>query len=470
MKNMKFLPLSIAVALSSGYAVADTNNNVLVSDSFEARVDKLESEVDRLNDFNFAGYFRGGWETATNGETNATTRLGERGNWAQGALGRFGNEYYGWYDFLLSEQFYDKDGITAKALVMMDGSLDMQSNGADINSGSGNTFTFSDMYLSTRGLIKFDRNAEFWVGKHGLAAKEVKLFDWKYDSSLSGAGFGINGLTAGPGKLDLALTRYDYTVYSANLSSSDKVNTNTIEFRYNDIPLSDQFTLGFMGKYSMANKSNSVKAAEAAGKIVDMKDAGMIGTIIKQKLSDGSYNEFILQAATNGIASNMARIHGANAFLGQGGVYYTEQSGGSLIRFVSQGENYIGEHFGIAHAFAAATSNDIGDPDAFRAHSDISYVRTAIRPTYIWDNFNQTGVELGYFVQESKADGETLKESGYKTTLFHNIKFGKGFNVSPEIRFYAQYLEALENEIDLVNFDGESKQIKFGVTVDLWYF
>ena len=474
MKKIAYLPYAIAVALSSGYVAADTNTS-LVSDSFEERVEKLENEVDRLNNFNFAGYFRAGWETATNGDTDATVTypsgaVADRGNWAQGALGRFGNEFYGWYDFMFSEQFYDKDGVTAKAVVLMDGSLDMQTNASDINGGDGDSFTFSDMYLSTKGLIKSDPKAEFWLGKHGLAAKEIKLFDWKYMSSQSGAGVGINNLTVGPGSLDIGLLRYDFTVFKSDFTNSEKVNTNTVEFRYNNLPVADNYTLGFMGKYVMANKTDAVKAAEAAGEIVDLKNAGMVGAVLKQKFDDGSYNEFILQAANNGIASNMARIHGANALLAHGGNYYTQQNGGSLIRFVSQGENFVGDHFGIAHAFAVATSNDIGDPDTGAAHADINYVRVAIRPAYIWDNLNQTGVELGYFTQDAKEDGDTLTESGYKATLFHNIKFGKSVNSSPEIRFYAQYLKATDNDLDQVNFAGDDHQVKFGVTADLWFF
>ncbi|WGY46642.1 carbohydrate porin [Vibrio sp. ABG19] len=470
MNKIKYLPFAIAMVLSSGYVAAETNA-ALVADSFETRVDKLESEVERLNDFNFAGYFRAGWETSTNGDTNATTRFGERGNWAQGALGRFGNEYYGWYDFLFSQQFYDKEGISAKAVVMMDGSLNMQDSKAQITNGDGDTFTFSDMYLSTRGLISLDPKAEFWVGKHGIRNRVVKLFDWKYAMSNAGAGVGINDLHIGPGVLDLALTRYDYTMFSTTLSNTGiSTNTNTLEMHYNDIPISDDLTLGLMTKYTMANKSSSVEAAEAAGTIVELKDAGMVGAVVRQKSNDGSFNEFVLQAANNGIATNMARIHGANPVLAHGGNYYSQQSGGALVRFVSQGENFIGDHFGIAHAIAVATSSDIYDPDALVAHSDINYVRTAIRPAYIWSNFNQTGMELGYFKQTSKSEGETLNESGYKATLFHNIKFGKGINSSPEIRFYASYLEALENDIDNVTFDGDDHQLKFGVTVDLWYF
>ena len=48
--------------------------------------------------FSYNGYFRGGWSTTTNGKPK---------NYAEGALGRFGNEYGGWYDMIFSQKVYD---------------------------------------------------------------------------------------------------------------------------------------------------------------------------------------------------------------------------------------------------------------------------------------------------------------------------------------------------------------------------
>ncbi|KAA0648090.1 maltoporin, partial [Escherichia coli] len=42
--------------------------------------------------------------------------------------------------------------------------------------------------------------------------------------------------------------------------------------------------------------------------------------------------------------------------------------------------------------------------------------RAVVRPAYIWDQYNQTGVELGYFTQQNKdANSNKFNESGYKT-------------------------------------------------------
>lgn len=480
MRKIAYLPFAIAVALSSGYAVAGTSLTD-ADTSFEERVEKLENSVDRLDNFNFAGYFRGGWTTTDTGSTDATVTVGKgilangtsytRGNWAQGALGRLGNEFYGWYDFLLSKQFYDKDGVTMKAVVMMDGSLSMQQSPGNITAGDGESFTFSDMYLSTKGLIKDNPSAEFWVGKHGLPVKAIKLFDWKYLHNSIGAGIGLQNYKLDKGNFNIALSRYDYSVYKTDISGTTKVNTNSVQTRWNDIPVADDLSLDLFADYVLANKSDDVKELEDAGTLFTLKDSGMIGGALKKKYADGSFNEFVVQAANNGMASNMARIHGANPILAHGGNYLGEQSGGSLVRFVTQGENFVGDHFGIAHAAAVATSSDIVDPETWSAHSDIDYFRAAIRPAYIWANNNQTGVELGYFKQESKTDGETLTESGFKTTLYHALKFGKSINTTPEIRFYASYLKALDNELDNVVFaGGQDHEIQFGVTADVAFW
>jgi len=482
MKKLTYLSYAIALALTSGSALAATST--LDSDkSFEDRLAKLEAEVDQVKNFNYAAYFRGGWETSNNGPTNATVTLGKgllangisfsRPNWAQGSLGRLGNEFYGWYDIIFSEKFYDKDGVSMRGVLQLDGSIDLNSGGNTFDGGdAGNDLAFSKLYLDTKGLVPGHPETTFWVGRTTLPAKEIMMFDWKYTLSNIGAGVGIQDLHIGPGYVDMSLGRNDYKVFKTDFSGSEDVNTNTVELRYNYIPLSESLKLNLFGKYTMANKTDAQEQMEASGELFDLKDAWMVGASINQTLANGGFNDFIVQAGNNGIATNMARIHGANPILAHGDSYIGEQSGGSLYRFVSQGETFFGDHFAMAHALAIATSTDIVDPETFTPHSDIDYFRAAIRPAYIWGNQHQTGLELGYFTQDSEANGEKKTESGYKTTLFHAIKFGKSaFRSRPEIRFYGTYLKAQENELDNVTFaDGKDDQWKFGIKADVFFY
>ncbi|MDU4311471.1 MAG: carbohydrate porin, partial [Klebsiella michiganensis] len=47
--------------------------------------------------FSYNGYYRSGWGTASHGSPKS---------WAIGSLGRFGNEYSGWFDLQLKQRVY----------------------------------------------------------------------------------------------------------------------------------------------------------------------------------------------------------------------------------------------------------------------------------------------------------------------------------------------------------------------------
>ncbi|HEA7719642.1 TPA: carbohydrate-specific porin BglH, partial [Escherichia coli] len=146
-------------------------------------------------------------------------------------------------------------------------------------------------------------------------------------------------------------------------------------------------------------------------------------------------------------------------------------TGGTAVRLTSQGEAYIGDHFIVANAIVYSFGNDIYSYET-GAHSDFESIRAVVRPAYIWDQYNQTGVELGYFTQQNKdANSNKYNESGYKTTLFHTFKVNTSMLTSrPEIRFYATYIKALENELDGFTFeDNKDDQFAVGAQAEIWW-
>ncbi len=94
-----------------------------------------------------------------------------------------------------------------------------------------------------------------------------------------------------------------------------------------------------------------------------------------------------------------------------------------------------------------------------------------VRPAYIWDTYNQSGVELGWFTQTNKTGGVDYKESGLKTTLFHTFKVNTSMLTSrPEIRFYATYLKSFDNEITQFEFNDYKKdQFTIGTQAEVWW-
>ncbi|MEQ9911418.1 carbohydrate porin [Pectobacterium polaris] len=437
-------------------------------------LDEISKYVKDDIGFSYTGYLRSGWATGTNGSPES---------YAIGSLGRFGNEHSGWFDLLLTQRVYNKDGKTAHAVVKLDGNVGQQYSAGWFgdNTGNENVLQFSDLYLTTNGFLPFAPEADFWVGKHVLPVYEIQMLDWKSDRVYAGAGVGIENMNAGPGKLDLALTREDVNVYAREYENPNigrnadktKMNTNTMEIRYKNLPLWDDGALTLIGKYVMANKNDSQKHNESNNEYFKMKDSYLATAIVKQKLdARGGFNEFTLQSANNSIASGFARYNDGNPSIGQGENYYGDHTGGNAFRVISQGEMYLHNNIIMANALVYSWGKDVYSYET-GAHSDFESIRTVIRPAYIWDTYNQTGVELGWFTQKNTNQaGVNFRESGYKTTLYHALKVDTSIlNSRPEIRLYGTYLNILDNEISGYKFSDDKNKSQFivGVQAEVWW-
>ncbi|EFH8842451.1 carbohydrate porin [Escherichia coli] len=379
----------------------------------------------------------------------------------------------GWFDLQLKQRVYNENGKRVDAVVMMDGNVGQQYSTGWFgdNAGGENYMQFSDMYVTTKGFLPFAPEADFWVGKHGAPKIEIQMLDWKTQRTDAAAGVGLENWKVGPGKIDIALVREDVDDYDRSLQNKQQINTNTIDLRYKDIPLWDKATLMVSGRYVTANESASEKDNQDNNGYYDWKDTWMFGTSLTQKFDKGGFNEFSFLVANNSIASNFGRYAGASPFTTFNGRYYGDHTGGTAVRLTSQGEAYIGDHFIVANAIVYSFGNDIYSYET-GAHSDFESIRAVVRPAYIWDQYNQTGVELGYFTQQNKdANSNKFNESGYKTTLFHTFKVNTSMLTSrPEIRFYATYIKALENELDGFTFeDNKDDQFAVGAQAEIWW-
>ncbi|WP_279028178.1 carbohydrate porin [Gibbsiella quercinecans] len=413
--------------------------------------------------FNYTGYFRTGWATGSHGSPQS---------YVVGALGRFGNENDSWFDLQLSQKIYDQNDKIVKAVVMLDGNVSQGNSGGWFDSSTENLLQFSDIYVTTKGFLPFAPEADFWIGKHNLPIYEIQMLDWKSHRTEAGSGIGIENWQLGPGKLNVSLTRQDLNDHAVDYDvtgNTNKVNTNGIDLRYK-LPVWNNGALDFIGRYAMANRNNTNRENENNGSYYQVKDAWHAGVILRQNFERGGFNEFTLQVADNSIASGFALLNGASASYGYNDEYVGEHSYGKAYRLISQGEIYLRPDVIMANTLVYARGNDIYSYDT-GAHTDFNSIRAVIRPAYIWDEFNQTGVELAWFDQKNKTAGTEYHESGYKTTLFHSFKVGTSLLTSrPEIRFYGTYLKAVDNEITNFQFtDGKNDQFTFGVQAEVWW-
>ncbi|ECE6700601.1 carbohydrate porin [Salmonella enterica subsp. houtenae] len=413
--------------------------------------------------FSYQGYFRSGWGTSNHGSPQT---------YAAGSLGRFGNEMSGWFDLTLNQRVYNQDGKTANAIVTYDGNVGEQYNDAWFgDSDNENIMQFSDIFLTTRGFLPFAPEADFWVGKHKLPEYEVQMLDWKQLTTDVAAGIGIQNWVIGKGQLDISLSRDDVDVYSRDFSRTTQMNTNSIDIRYRNIPLWDKSSFSVMGKYAFANKTDEQERNEDNNSFFKLKDTWMATAIVRQELPKDGFNEFTLQVANNSYASSFAEFTGSSDSISSGRYYYGDHSNGIAWRLISQGELYLADRIIMANAIVGAHGEDIYSYET-GAHSDFSSLRTVIRPAWIWNAYNESGVELGWFVQKNTtSNGTDAKESAYKATLYHALKVGPSLlNSRPEIRFYGTYIDILNNELSNFRFNDNSKdQFMIGVQAEVWW-
>ena len=413
--------------------------------------------------FSYEGYFRSGWGTSNHGSSQT---------YAAGSLGRFGNEMSGWFDLTLNQRVYNQDGKTANAVVTYDGNVGEQYNDAWFgDSDNENIMQFSDIFLTTRGFLPFAPEADFWVGKHKLPEYEIQMLDWKTLTTDVAAAVGIQNWNLGVGQFDASLSRNDVDVYSRDFNNTTQMNTNSVDLRYRNIPLWQDGSLSLMGKYAFANKTDDQKNNESNNSYFEMKDTWMATGIVRQELERKGFNEFTLQVANNSYASSFSNFSGASDSMANGRYYYGDHSNGIAWRLISQGEMYLADRIIMANALVWSHGEDIYSYES-GAHSDFNSFRAVIRPAWIWDTWNQTGVELGrVFLRKPTQLGQDLKESAYKTTLYHAFKVGPSLLGSrPEIRFYGTYINIIDNQLSQFKFNDDSKdEFMAGVQAEVWW-
>ncbi|MEI8633782.1 carbohydrate porin [Vibrio sp. PP-XX7] len=235
----------------------------------------------------------------------------------------------------------------------------------------------------------------------------------------SGAGVGIENIALDHGKIDFSLTREDLNNYTKDKAATTQLNTNSIELRYKDIPVWDSATLALIGKYALGNRTDGQKE----GDYYQFKNAWITSAILNHDFGGGSFNEFTIQAAAGSFASSFARYAGSSPYLGINGYYYGNHDDAFAVRMSSQGEAYLSDNIIVANALVYSQGNDVYSYDTGK-QTDYHSLRAVIRPAYIWNKFNQTGVELGWFNQKNKSSGRDFDESAYKVTVFHALKVG----------------------------------------------
>ena len=416
----------------------------------------------------FNGYFRAGVNT-TNKGGSVDYRVND--------LGRYGNENTGWYTLFLGDEIFNKDNHSVNVVTGLEGNTGLtkafEPNGLPQNQGnlraqdrSYNSFT--NLYAEFIGFLPFAPEAHLWVGKRNYDKKELQFMDYKI-VAIGGPGVGVDHIKVGNGKLALSWVRSDSSLSKAISPSTasttnDGLDVNVLDARYS-FPIFDRSKLEWIADYGIPTTTTSQDTNVSRGLSHSVDNPLMLTGIFTTPFLNG-FNETNLQFATKGWAANMTGL-GIDLNTDSD---FSEATG---YRLINTGEFYPSSHVIIAHAFTYAQAYKLSNP-ASRAldlrqgnsahEQDQRLVSFAIRPGYIWDQYNKTTFEASVFKREN--DNKTL--TGSKFTVAQVISVGESMlTVRPEVRFYATYLKA--NDEKPFN-DGQSdSQFTIGAQAEAWW-
>ncbi|MGR5092039.1 maltoporin [Vibrio maritimus] len=406
-----------------------------------------------MADVDFHGYMRAGVGVSEHG--------GQQTTFEKNKVGRLGNEGDVYGEIGIGKEVYNDNGKS----MYVDSMVALTSNGSNDWESTENDdakFALRQFNVQAKGFIASAPEATIWAGKRYYQRKDIHISDFYY-LNISGAGAGVEGIEAGPGKLSLAWVRNDRNdgVQDGDPSTGQTpdagndggaLNVNTLDIRYAGIPLWEGASLELIGNAALVNPTD--QASQAA------KDAknGFMGTAeLTVGLSRG-FNKTVAQYGTEGYSKTFA-------FYGDGSWYGAEaKDGASGYRLINWGVSEFGENFEFGHQLVYGVGEGMWDgQDKWTTYSAV------VRPMYKWNDNMRTILEAGY----SQDDNDGSKTTNSKFTIAQAWSAGPSFWARPELRVYASYLnQDADGQTDgSYKFNGgESKsQMQVGVQVEAWW-
>ncbi|MEZ8092611.1 maltoporin [Photobacterium swingsii] len=399
---------------------------------------------------------------------------------AKNGIGRLGNENDAYGEIGLGKEVYNQDGKSFYLDSMLAG------GSTSDKLWSGQNPQIVQFNAQAKGLIESDADAVIWAGKRYYQRHDIHITDFYYWNT-SGAGGGVENLTAGPGKLSLAWIRDDVDVKTAgdevvidqdkflpdgttpnpnygktkvvDKQNSTSVNNNIIDVRYAG--------LGLWENGSLELGVNAFLPNEAKSQDLDTKSSYMFTAELTQGDLFGGFNKTVLQYGTNGSAEQMT-TYGA----GMGVKAVTNADKG--YRLINWGVAAPSEKIEIGHQLMYANTSFKENQD------DHSVYSIVVRPMYKWNDTMRTIVEAGYTAEKNAdlrsnpivTDGDAVLGSDLgdkalsKFTVAQAWSAGSSFWARPEIRVFASYITDHEND----NAFGDSKsEYNVGIQAEAWW-
>ena len=294
-------------------------------------------------------------------------------------------------------------------------------NGNTHESNGGYTdgvFVLEQTNIEVKGLFDWDKDAMLWVGKRFIQEQDSPLIDVKY-YTVSGTGFGIEGLSLGSGKLDLSYSQ------AGDNYNSDGVKSNVFDAKYN-FPVADGWSVQIADTFCFTQGAKDLDYDQENGNTLNLH----------LQYADGKvWNRTVFEY-----------LNGANA-ASDGHVGWGCVDGGNAYKLINFGTtSTLGNtKFGIAHHAQVGLYNKADDDNTKK-----KMYQLVLRPYYQLTKMTKVITELGAYGAYTEADGGVrTHDRVQKATLAYAIApDASNFWSRPEIRFFVTYLHGDSNVTD----------------------
>ncbi|GAA4497096.1 maltoporin [Pseudaeromonas paramecii] len=382
----------------------------------------------------FHGYMRSGVGMSDNGGMQLLNKK---------VVGRLGNEDDTYGEIQLGQEVYNKAGKS----FYVDSMVAMSSNqvrGWENTGGSTADFALAQFNVQGKGL--FGGNETFWAGKRYYQRHDIHITDFYY-WDVSGAGAGVENISAGPGQLSVAWLRNDPW-----MGQSD---ANTFDVRYAGIPLWEGAALELGYDFVKANPTDA-QDTDA------INDGHMITAELNASLM-GGFNKTVVQYFIDGLAAD-AVGYGS----GTGSDLQPSADKGDGLRLINWGVLPLGDKVELGHAIVYGTCSDCVSWGTQLDDSDTFSI--VARPMYKWNDVMKTIFEGGYYkTNVTPAGGSETSTDGTKFTLAQAWSAGSGFWARPELRVFVSYLSQDGAFAADKSGTAQDDAWNFGVQAEAWW-
>jgi maltoporin len=423
---------------------------------------KIEKLQEKVNSFEFHGYFRSGYGlNSAGGQQVAFEAPGADAKY------RLGNEAETYAELIFVNNWLNPEHSSEKAWMrtefMIEANTTNSANFANFPNGVGDDqFRFREAFIQAGNVIESQPNAKFWAGERYYRRQHVDINDF-YPLDMSGYGGGMEDVDLRIGKLAVAFlsaARPDIITTNGNLAKSN------IDVRFYDVK-GPGGLWGVWFDYATAKGGTTIGAAGLpVGTQIHTTNGYAVGVRHQRLEWHGGYHTFTIQFGT-GAASNFSSP-------GNGTVVADPTPFLNKTRQFLVTEQVLiqpNDRFAILPIFVFQRAKD-----GNREHDWSQWVSFGARPEVFFTKYLSLAFEAGF----DHTNGFVLTQNGYthldgwlhKYTIAPQIGAGRKYFSRPVLRAfltYGNWSEAFRGYVGGAPYLNRTDGLTYGVQAEAWW-